>query len=144
MTAADLLESLTTRGIRVSRRGGDLHIDAPRGALTPELREELVAKKPELLALLSHEAFVAEALRTFPGSQLPEVARADLKKFRALAQRHFPNLSSWDRLLEALRGLSRIVNELEARNDLLGAARARAVWALLEQLTEEWRRNDRS
>ena len=44
---------LREEGIRISAVGGELEVDAPGGRLTPELRAELVARKSELLRLLS-------------------------------------------------------------------------------------------
>ncbi|MEE4185873.1 MAG: amino acid adenylation domain-containing protein, partial [Gammaproteobacteria bacterium] len=48
-----LLDRLRAAGIRVRAVDGELEVDAPRGALTPELRAELTAQKSNLLRLLS-------------------------------------------------------------------------------------------
>jgi len=53
MTAMKLIARLREQGIRISVRDGGLELDAPKGALSEELREEIVANKPELLRLLS-------------------------------------------------------------------------------------------
>lgn len=53
MTAAELLKQVTALDIRLRTDGGKLLIDAPIGAVTPELKEMLSAKKPELIRLLS-------------------------------------------------------------------------------------------
>lgn len=55
MTAGELLEELRRRGATVTTEGGELHIVAPKGALTPELRQALAGHKPELLVLLAGE-----------------------------------------------------------------------------------------
>jgi hypothetical protein len=51
MTTSDLTALLAERGIRLSLR---LVVDAPRGALTEEIRAALVEHKP---ALIHHVAF---------------------------------------------------------------------------------------
>ncbi len=53
MDAEALIEQLARRDVRLGRRGEKLVCDAPRGALTPALREEIRRLKPELLALLA-------------------------------------------------------------------------------------------
>ena len=53
MTAEELLASLAHRGITVAARGGDLHLRAPRGALTTDLRAALRSHKPALVRLLA-------------------------------------------------------------------------------------------
>ncbi|QBS37116.1 hypothetical protein E1B22_03775 [Thermaerobacter sp. FW80] len=52
MTAAALLTELRRRGVEVWADGDRLCYRAPRGALTPELREAVRAHKGELLAVL--------------------------------------------------------------------------------------------
>src|SRR4051794_10285573 len=51
MTTADLVVLARTYGILLEARGEKLFVDAPAGALTPELRSALVRHKPALLAL---------------------------------------------------------------------------------------------
>jgi amino acid adenylation domain-containing protein len=53
VTALDLIARLRDAGIRIRAVNGDLELDAPRDALTDELRTELVRHKPNLLRLLS-------------------------------------------------------------------------------------------
>ncbi|MDP6617721.1 MAG: condensation domain-containing protein, partial [Gammaproteobacteria bacterium] len=53
MTALDLIARLRDAGIRIRAVDGELELDAPRNALTEELRAELVRHKPNLLRLLS-------------------------------------------------------------------------------------------
>jgi hypothetical protein len=56
MSAAELLRECEALGIQLSPKGdGTLHVTAPAGALTPDLRERLVAAKPQILALLEEE-----------------------------------------------------------------------------------------
>lgn len=52
MTARALLADLADRDIRLSVAGDKLRINAPRGALTAELRQTLSEHKPELLEML--------------------------------------------------------------------------------------------
>src|SRR5215210_4040649 len=55
MNASLLLEDLQGRGITLAANGDRLIIDAPKGALTDELRQVLAAHKLEILALLGGE-----------------------------------------------------------------------------------------
>ena len=52
MTAPDLLAALSAIGATVQAVEDRLRIEAPRGALTPELRAALAEQKPALLSLL--------------------------------------------------------------------------------------------
>lgn len=51
--ATDLLADLHRRGVRLSRNGDCLHVEAAPGAVTADLRDCLVANKPALLELLT-------------------------------------------------------------------------------------------
>lgn len=53
MTLPELTEALDALGVRLSVR---LVVDAPRGVLTPEIRDALAVHKPLLLLRLSREA----------------------------------------------------------------------------------------
>ena len=55
LTASTLLIHLKKWDIRVSVEGDHLQLDAPAGALTPELRAELADHKAELLAHLRQQ-----------------------------------------------------------------------------------------
>ena len=55
MTAAKLLKRVTALGVRLDTDGGSLWVDAPAGAVTPELKEMLRSKKPELIHLLTQK-----------------------------------------------------------------------------------------
>jgi hypothetical protein len=71
-----LMSELTARGIKLRPVPDGLRYEAPRGALTPELRAELAKHKAELLAMLAEPAdaerldiadcmaLIAEAFRT--------------------------------------------------------------------------------
>ena len=58
--AAEFLNTLRERDILVRLEGENLRFNAPNGALTPELRAELIAKKPEIIRFLQEaQRFVA-------------------------------------------------------------------------------------
>lgn len=59
MTARNLLSELREKGVAVKTSGDDrLVIDAPKGAITPELRSALAEHKAELLQILKGEQLV--------------------------------------------------------------------------------------
>ena len=63
MTAAELLTTLQALGVTLSPRVDRLHVDAPEGVLTAELRQAIRTQKGELLALAeewSERAAIAE------------------------------------------------------------------------------------
>ncbi|MEC9374863.1 MAG: amino acid adenylation domain-containing protein, partial [Pseudomonadota bacterium] len=53
MTVAELITKLRQQGIKIRSNGEELEIDAPHGALSSELLDELTNRKVELLRLLS-------------------------------------------------------------------------------------------
>ena len=53
MNAIELLQEVSARGVVIEPSGGRLRVDAPRGVITPELREALTSQKEELLRVLS-------------------------------------------------------------------------------------------
>ena len=53
MSARELLVQLREKGVEVKANGDRLVIDAPRGTITPDLREALSANKAELLQILT-------------------------------------------------------------------------------------------
>ena len=53
MNQHQLLAELFRRGVKVWADGGQLHVRAPKGALTPELRDSLAERKLEILSLVS-------------------------------------------------------------------------------------------
>ena len=56
MTARNLLTLLREKGVQIRTSGADrLVIDAPKGTITPQLREELAANKADLLRILQTE-----------------------------------------------------------------------------------------
>jgi hypothetical protein len=71
MTFDSLLDALSAAGVLLAVEDGRLRIDAPAGALTPELRAALAEHKA---ALLAHLASSAE-----PAPALPEILRVPLE-----------------------------------------------------------------
>lgn len=53
MNAGELLVELRSRGVLIEPAGDRLKVDAPKGAITKELREALAACKSEVLAILT-------------------------------------------------------------------------------------------
>lgn len=66
-----LLDALHAAGIQISSDGSTLKVNAPRGALTPALTEQVKAHKPALIALLTGAAQKPAAVSPV----LPEDAR---------------------------------------------------------------------
>ncbi len=52
MTAEEVFDEIRMLGGRLEARGDRLHVEAPKGVLTPEHREALTALKSELLVLV--------------------------------------------------------------------------------------------
>ena len=65
MTAFELLSKLVSKDIEIRADGDRLRCNGPKGALTPELREELAARKSEILALL-RQAGTVRSSASFP------------------------------------------------------------------------------
>ncbi|MDQ3730680.1 MAG: hypothetical protein M3329_01625 [Pseudomonadota bacterium] len=73
MSAAELLTDLALHGITLETDGGTLRYYAVEGALTPAVREQIKAHKPELLAYLSKTA--ANTIAD-PAAPCPECSNA--------------------------------------------------------------------
>lgn len=56
---AALVDELANRGIRLLLVGDGLKLDAPKGALTPDLIQRIKADKPALLRLVGDRDYVA-------------------------------------------------------------------------------------
>ncbi|MDQ3506929.1 MAG: hypothetical protein M3494_02770 [Actinomycetota bacterium] len=55
MNTRMLLKNLRVEGVDLEAKGGRLHVDAPAGVLTDELKASLVESKPALVELLERE-----------------------------------------------------------------------------------------
>src|SRR5689334_20545130 len=53
MSPRELLVQLREKGVEIKSNGDRLIIDAPKGAITPDLRDALAANKAELLKILN-------------------------------------------------------------------------------------------
>ena len=53
MTPRELLVQLREKGVEIKSNGDRLLIDAPKGAITPDLRDALAANKAEILKILN-------------------------------------------------------------------------------------------
>ncbi len=60
MTALELLNDLRQQDIHLQCAGDKLRVNAPKGAVTPELRTALLEQKAALLALLSEQALPSD------------------------------------------------------------------------------------
>ncbi|MEQ8973608.1 MAG: amino acid adenylation domain-containing protein [Coleofasciculus sp. C1-SOL-03] len=56
MELHSLLTHLSHQGVKLSAQGSSLEIDAPKGVITPELRNSLAEYKTEILTLLHHNS----------------------------------------------------------------------------------------
>ncbi|MCH7884414.1 MAG: hypothetical protein IIC01_04110 [Planctomycetes bacterium] len=80
MTGEVLLEQLRERDIRLSANGDRLVVDAPRGALTEQLRGTLREHKAELLAIVTApDLWARRAAALLSGVADPDL-RADLRE----------------------------------------------------------------
>ena len=61
MKTSEFLGHLREQGVKLWTESGELRLKAPKGVLTPELRDELVARKQEILAVLASAAKPAPA-----------------------------------------------------------------------------------
>src|SRR6266487_542417 len=74
MTTLELLSDLKNLDIHLECVGDKLRVDAPKGALTPELRTILVEQKTALLALLSGPPSCSEETEQAPSEGVPAEA----------------------------------------------------------------------
>ena len=64
MNAVSLIGQCRAAGIRLQARGDRLHVEAPAGSVTPELRQALAANKADVLALVEATPDTLKAERT--------------------------------------------------------------------------------
>ena len=91
MSARELLLQLREKGVEVKANGDRLVIDAPRGAITPDLRDALSANKAELLQILTAPPIERTAPRPEPVSAQEPVASTE----PVAVQREAPS-RSWE------------------------------------------------
>jgi hypothetical protein len=71
MSAADLLQDLQARGVKLSRDGDILRVRGRKAALTPAIVAELMARKAELLAALGPDALTRQRWGLAPTEPIP-------------------------------------------------------------------------
>jgi len=74
MDLHSLLTNLSDRGVKLSADGDSLLVDAPKGAIAPELRQALTEHKAELLLLLRQHSAIATV-------SLPAIAPAPTQRY---------------------------------------------------------------
>src|SRR5262249_39933173 len=62
-TIFELITELRSKGATLRASGKDLKIEAPRGVVTPEIREFLTDHKPEVIAQLHRDTYTRTLLR---------------------------------------------------------------------------------
>ena len=93
MSAAELLATLRARDCELTAAGERLRVEAPAGALTPDLRDALTAHKADLLleleaeaAWATVEAIAAEMRRRWARAE--QLEQSDDPEDRFLAEHH--------------------------------------------------------
>ena len=87
MSAAELLTELQTQGVQITADGDRLRIRAPRGTMTPELRERLAKSKPDILAALSMpDRPELDRICRKAVADYPDVEPARLRRFIEVAE----------------------------------------------------------
>lgn len=69
MNLGELLAELSERGVKLSVDGEQLCIQAPKGSLTPDLRNALATHKPEIIQLLHRSQIGSTSLPLVPVAQ---------------------------------------------------------------------------
>ncbi|HSP63735.1 MAG TPA: hypothetical protein VLQ90_12180, partial [Pyrinomonadaceae bacterium] len=124
MTARNLLSELRQKGIEVRNSGDDrLVIDAPKGAITPELRSALAAHKVELLQILKSErqppAPIARAAIAPARAELkaaaPEVAGAPVALIKPADEAGSPASLATEEIKQLEAELIRLQGEEQTR-----------------------------
>ena len=90
METLQLLRLLSGKDIRLWREGNALRYDAPAGAITPELRETILAQKDKLLTLLGETASPAS---TVASCSLTKRIEANAERFPELIAVSFGSVS---------------------------------------------------
>lgn len=98
---AQILHECTRQNIRLSQNGGLLRVQAPKGVLTPELKNALRAHKAEILHLLEINESLREhteersAVMEFDGGVNRKEAEQQAKKTRVYEYRLTDNPDIW-------------------------------------------------
>ncbi|HEU0177345.1 MAG TPA: hypothetical protein VFV58_24030 [Blastocatellia bacterium] len=76
MTATTILNDLKTRGIRIWAETGQLKLDAPHGAITPEIQMAIRDHKAEMLTLLRSKTAERPRIGSFARPRVVHATRA--------------------------------------------------------------------
>jgi hypothetical protein len=126
MTARNLLFELREKGVEVKTSGDDrLVIDAPKGAITPELRSALATHKAELLQILKNEQ---QAQPSTPIA--PEVAGTQVSLTKPVDEEDSPISLATEEIKQLEAELVRLRAEEQTRRAEFESARLAAENAL--------------
>ena len=95
MTTAELLEKLRALDIEVRVEGDKLLVNAPKGAITPELSDEVRGRKPEIIAFLQLAGNTRGASSIAPAGLTPD-ADGTLRAPASFGQQRLFYLSELD------------------------------------------------
>ena len=136
MTARNLLSELREKGVEVKTSGGDrLVIDAPKGAITPELRSALAAHKVELLQILKSEQQAQAPAPIAPAPpalkpHVPEVVAAPIAAAKPVAEDDSPASLATEEIRQLEAELIRLKREEQTRRTEFESGRLAAENAL--------------
>jgi len=125
VNVAEIIDDLQHRGVRLSRRGDRLAVDAPKGSLTDTDRQQLVVMKKELLASLEHSSNYSA-----PEKPYRPVTKTKNREHWLVAYRELANLT-----LGIVREDSRF-EEVNATLDLCDEAFERDNWQEFKQAAQ--------
>ena len=77
MTPRELLVQLREKGVEIKSNGDRLVIDAPKGAITPDVRDALAANKAELLKILNTPPPTERPVSPAPTQEPPAPTRVE-------------------------------------------------------------------
>ena len=97
MSAVPLLDELQGAGAKLSTDGRDIEVRAPKGTLTPELKERIRALKPQIIAEL-RKGQSGSAATT---SEQPQVEAAVASNDAAIEDAVATQISEWKQAIEA-------------------------------------------
>lgn len=141
MTASELIAELSALGVRVKAEDGQLRVRAPKGAVTPALKEQLALHKPELIALLSASVDSA-AISKISRDTAPPVSTTQ-ERFLFLAQMYpdgvaynLPNLHKLNGPLD-LSVFEQAVSGVVIRHEALRTVFAQTVAGMVQTILSE-------
>ena len=117
-TASSLLTRLSSQKAVVSAEGGRLRVEAPRGVLTDQLRQDLKHHKPEILAFLQRQGQLL-------GMSLDEFARS-----RYRVELRIPGCTQTMWWVPTSRDAEQLMQQGISRGRIWTAAELRRVWDL--------------